>query len=59
MEKVHGNDKNSGKIKIQNCANLVIWLLVLFQDLTECIIVPPILTMTYVDILLIKKDRNC
>ena len=42
MEKVHENNKNSVQIKMKNSANLVIWLLVLSQDLTECIVVPPI-----------------
>ena len=45
MEKVHENNKNSVQIKMKNSANLVIWLLVLSQDLTECIVVPPIFTL--------------
>ena len=45
MEKVHENNKNSVQIKMKNSSNLVIWLLVLSQDLTECIVVPPIFTL--------------
>ena len=42
MEKVNENNKNSVQIKMKNSANLVIWLLVLSQHLTECIVVLPI-----------------